>query len=58
MQQQAHYDNLTDEATRYLSEKVNMPHGGRIRRYTGFGFAKTAEQNFEMPARMEEFKNF
>ena len=61
MQQQTGYGNLMEEVTRYLSEKVSALHAAGVADVIidpGFGFAKTAEQNFELLARMEEFKIF
>jgi dihydropteroate synthase len=61
MQRQTDYGDLMGEVTRYLSEKLNALHSMGVFDVIldpGFGFAKTVEQNFELLARMEEFKIF
>jgi dihydropteroate synthase len=61
MQQQTDYANLTEEVMRYLSEKLNALRAAGVSDVIldpGFGFAKTTAQNFELLARMEEFKIF
>ncbi|MDR3189271.1 MAG: dihydropteroate synthase [Prevotellaceae bacterium] len=61
MQQHTRYDNLMEEVSRYLSEKVSMLHAAGVADVIldpGFGFAKTTAQNFELLARLEEFKIF
>jgi dihydropteroate synthase len=61
MQQQTSYGNLMEEVTRYLSERVNSLHAMGVADVIidpGFGFAKTTGQNFELLARLEEFKIF
>jgi dihydropteroate synthase len=61
MQQQTSYVSVTDDVIFSLSQKVNALHRAGVADVLidpGFGFAKTTEQNFELLARLGEFKIF
>jgi dihydropteroate synthase len=58
MQSETHYDNLFRDVCRYFSEKINAlkAHGVKdIILDPGFGFAKTAQQNFALLNRLQDF---
>ena len=57
MQQQTHYDNLMAEITGYFARRVDRLHQlgvSDIILDPGFGFAKTAEQNYRLLAGLHE----
>lgn len=59
MQQQTDYQDLVAEIAAYLAERARLVQdggvaSGRIMLDPGYGFAKTAEQNFELLARQRE----
>lgn len=61
MLRQTDYKNLLGEVIYALSQKVNALHALGVADVIvdpGFGFAKTATQNFELLARLGEFKIF
>ena len=59
MQKAPHYDNLMCEVFRSLGERVELLHEMGVADVIldpGFGFGKTMEQNYEMMARLGEFR--
>lgn len=59
MQNAPHYDNLMCEVFRSLGERVELLHEMGVADVIldpGFGFGKTMEQNYEMMARLGEFR--
>ncbi len=59
MQKAPHYDNLMCEVFRSLGERVELLHEMGVSDVIldpGFGFGKTMEQNYEMMARLGEFR--
>ena len=59
MQKAPHYDNLMCEVFRSLGERVELLHEMGVADVIldpGFGFGKTLEQNYEMMARLGEFR--
>ena len=59
MQKAPHYDNLMCEVFRSLGERVELLHEMGVADVIldpGFGFGKTMEQNYEMIARLGEFR--
>ena len=61
MQQQTTYVNVVDEVKNYFSEKITTCESAGINDVIidiGFGFAKTAEQNFELVKNLNQFKPF
>lgn len=59
MQKAPHYDNLMCEVFRSLGERVEELHEMGVADVTvdpGFGFGKTMAQNYEMMARLGEFR--
>lgn len=59
MQQEPKYDNLMCEVFRSLGERVEALHEMGVADIIldpGFGFGKTMTQNYEMMARLEEFR--
>lgn len=59
MQTQTSYHNLVDDMVFELSQKVHQLRAIGLKDIIidpGFGFAKTLEQNYELLARIEEFK--
>lgn len=59
MQKAPHYDNLMCEVFRSLGERVEELHEMGVADVIvdpGFGFGKTMEQNYEMMARLGEFR--
>lgn len=61
MQQQANYTNLIKDILRYFSIKVEKARKAGIHDIIidpGFGFGKTQEQNYQLLARLNEFRIF
>ncbi|MDR1227087.1 MAG: dihydropteroate synthase [Prevotellaceae bacterium] len=61
MQQLTSYENLLAEMMQYFSGKIRALHQMGVADIIldpGFGFAKTAEQNFELMRQLNEFKIF
>ena len=61
MQQETAYGNLFKDVCFYFSEKLAQLHEYGVKDIIldpGFGFAKTAEQNFELLARLQDFHFF
>lgn len=59
MQRAPHYENLMCEVFRSLGERVELLHEMGVADVIidpGFGFGKTLEQNYEMMARLGEFR--
>lgn len=59
MQRAPHYENLMCEVFRSLGERVELLHEMGVADVIidpGFGFGKTQEQNYEMMARLGEFR--
>jgi len=60
MKTQTNYDNISKEVLTYFSEKIAKAHKAGINDIIvdpGFGFAKNAEQNFELLNNLELFKS-
>ncbi|MFC2090056.1 dihydropteroate synthase, partial [Bacteroidota bacterium] len=61
MQENPHYQNITDELIQYFSTKVHELHSHGINDVLldpGFGFGKTMEHNYELMANMTSFQLF
>ena len=61
MQQHPHYDNLLREVFLYFARKVQQLRDLGVKDIIldpGFGFGKTLEHNYELLARLEEFRVF
>lgn len=61
MTQQTEYDNLIKDITDYFHQKLFQLHSLGVKDIfvdPGFGFAKTAEQNFELLKKMDHFQIF
>lgn len=61
MQQHPHYDNLLMEVFQYFARKVQQLRDLGVKDIIldpGFGFGKTVEHNYELLARLEEFRVF
>ncbi len=61
MQRHPHYDNLLKEVFQYFARKVQQLRDLGVKDIIldpGFGFGKTMEHNYELLARLEEFRVF
>lgn len=59
MQQFAHYDNVAEQVTTELSERLQALHSAGVKHVIldpGFGFAKTLEQNYALLAGLQSVK--
>jgi dihydropteroate synthase len=61
MQQHAEYRDVVQEITRYFSEKLSLLNRLGVNDIIidpGFGFAKTADHNFQILSKLEAFRIF
>jgi dihydropteroate synthase len=61
MQQNPHYDNITEEVSRFLAEKLIVLREKGVNDIIldpGFGFGKTVEHNYQLMAQLDSFRFF